>query len=324
MRVLAHIHTFNDADIVEQTVAAVRGQTRPPDAVLIVDNGSSDGTTERAFPPGVTVLRNARNLGTSGAVRAGFEYALREGFDCIWLFDADSNPAPDALEVLLALHDGMAPAEREKIGFLSCLPRDRRDSQPRQGGVFGPHGYVVVAPCPEQRHYRCHATIWSGCLYRLDAVRRVGLPNADYVLDRGEDEYGYRVMKAGFDCYIHQDAVLWHNIRGRTSLTTVGLRLGPIALPFYDLPAIRCYYTVRNTIYFALYETAPGGFGPLRGALWRVRPAPGRPGLLRGAAWRALLFTLNFALRPRRHGAQISACMRGLWHGFTGNMAARY
>ena len=38
MRVLAHIHTFNDADIIAATLAAVRHQTRPPDGILIVDN----------------------------------------------------------------------------------------------------------------------------------------------------------------------------------------------------------------------------------------------------------------------------------------------
>src|SRR5437870_4255912 len=58
MRVLAHIHTFNDADIIERTVAAVLGQTRRPDAVLIVDNASSDATLDRTFPDEVSVMRH--------------------------------------------------------------------------------------------------------------------------------------------------------------------------------------------------------------------------------------------------------------------------
>jgi rhamnosyltransferase len=324
MRILAHIHTLNDADIIEATLAAVRGQTRAPDAIVIVDNGSSDGTVDRTFPAGVSVIRNPENFGTSGAVRIGFEYALQQGFDWIWIFDADSNPEPEALEKLLALYASFPPVLQQQTGFLSCLPRDRRDAQPRHAGVFTRHGLVVVEPASGERHYLCHATIWSGCLYRLASVCQIGLPNADYVLDRGEDEYGYRVMRAGFKSYMDQDAVLWHNIRGHTSLTPIALKLGPININFYDFPPIRCYYTVRNTLYFAMYETAQGRFGLLRSAVWRVRPAPGRPGLMRGAAWRAHLFTLNFLLRPRRHGAQIFACFRGLWHGFTGNIAARY
>ncbi len=66
MRVLAHIHTFNDADIIDRTLDAVQTQTRPPDAVLLVDNASTDGTLDRVFPERVRVIRNLENLGTSG------------------------------------------------------------------------------------------------------------------------------------------------------------------------------------------------------------------------------------------------------------------
>ena len=97
MRVLAHIHTFNDADIIGGTLDAVQHQTRPPDAILIVDNASTDKTLDRTFPEQVCVIRNAANLGTSGAVRIGFGHALAGGFDWMWILDADSVPEPEAL-----------------------------------------------------------------------------------------------------------------------------------------------------------------------------------------------------------------------------------
>jgi GT2 family glycosyltransferase len=324
MRVLAHVHTFNDADIIDRTIDGLLRQTRLPDAIVLVDNGSTDGTLDRVFSELVAIIRNPTNLGTSGAVRNGFIHALKHQFDWIWLFDADSVPEPDALQRLLDLYASFPEEMREQIGFLSCLPCDQRDGQPRHGGLFTRLGLTVARPAPERRYYPCHATIWSGCLYRLAAVRRIGLPNPNYVLDRGEDEYGYRVMKAGYKAFIHQGAVLRHNVRGTTSLTEVNCTLGPVAIKFYEFPSIRCYYTCRNTLYFALYEAAEGRFGLLRGALWRMRPSPERPGFMRGAAWRVLLLTLNFLLRPSGHGAQILACLRGIWHGVTGNIRARY
>ena len=48
MRVLAHIHTFNDADFIEQALEGLRRQTSPPEAIVIVDNGSTDGTVDRS------------------------------------------------------------------------------------------------------------------------------------------------------------------------------------------------------------------------------------------------------------------------------------
>jgi rhamnopyranosyl-N-acetylglucosaminyl-diphospho-decaprenol beta-1,3/1,4-galactofuranosyltransferase len=76
MRILAHIHTMNDAAAIEQALEGLRRQTRPSDAILIVDNASADGTLDRPFPETVTIVRNPENLGTSGAVRAGLDHAL--------------------------------------------------------------------------------------------------------------------------------------------------------------------------------------------------------------------------------------------------------
>src|ERR1700730_2219295 len=102
MRVLAHIHTMNDAAVIEQVLDGLRRQTRPADAILIVDNASTDATLDRTFPENVTIIRNSENLGTSGAIRIGFAYALQHGFDWTWVFDADSVPKTDALEKLIA------------------------------------------------------------------------------------------------------------------------------------------------------------------------------------------------------------------------------
>jgi GT2 family glycosyltransferase len=324
MRVLAHIHTFNDADIIDRAIAAILGQTRRVDEILVVDNGSSDDTLDQPSLRHATVLRHPENLGTSGSVRSGFTYALERGFDWIWIFDADSLPEPDALEQLLDLYASSPPDCREEIGCLACLPINQVDGQPLHASVLTRLGRVFVEPEPGRRHYPFDVTIWSGCLYRLAAVRKVGLPNPDYVLDFGENEYGHRLTTAGYKALVDQRAVMKHNIRGDQSLQPLALKLGPLKLTFYENPPIRCYYLCRNTLYFTLYDYAERRFGVFSGALWRVRPAPGRPGLLRGMVWRLGLFTLNFLVRPRRHGAQIAACCRGIWHGLTGNISARY
>ncbi len=87
MRVLAHIHTFNDADIIDRTIAAILRQSRPVDEILVVDNGSSDDTLDQLSLQHATVLRHPENLGTSGSVHTGFAYALKQGFDWIWIAD---------------------------------------------------------------------------------------------------------------------------------------------------------------------------------------------------------------------------------------------
>ena len=307
MRVLAHVHTFNDADIIDRTIEAIRRQTRPVDGIIVVDNASTDGTLERPALKAVTVLRHHENSGTSGTVVTGLEFALEQGYDWAWIFDADSVPERDALEKLLGLYESLPQSEKDETAFLASLASGLQDDTPFHGQVMVGNGVEVVRPSPTQRYYPCHITIWSGCLYRMEAVRRIGLPNADYVLDWGDFEYGYRVMKAGYKGFIDQESKLKHNVRGHASLVPFEIRFGPLRHKFYDFPPIRCYYKCRNMLYFALYDVAGS-----------------RTVLVGRVAWRVFKMTLNFLLRPRNHGAQIAACFRGIWHGVTGNVAARY
>jgi glycosyltransferase involved in cell wall biosynthesis len=321
MRVLAHIHTFNEADVIDGAVAAIERQTRRPDALIIVDNGSTDGTLDRAFPEWVTIIRNPENVGVSGSIGNGVTYALEHGFDWIWILDADSVPEPEALATLLDLYAGWPSTLQGETGFISCLPIEP-PGRPLHGRLFTRNGRALISPPPQPRWYMCHVKVWSGSLYRLAAVREIGLPNPDYFLDRGELEYAYRVLQAGYKAFVHQDAILHHNIRGEPSPAMKRLRVGPITVTFYEMAPLRCYFVCRNTLYFTLYDLKEGVIGKFR-ELWRLRSRPGRS-MMSGVAWQTALLTLNFVLRPRTHRAHIVACLRGVWHGLTGNMAARY
>src|SRR5206468_978582 len=114
------------------------------------------------------------------------------------------------------------------------------DGEPLHGGLFTKDRLAAARPAPGENHYACHFTIWSGILYRLAAVRQIGIPNPDYVLDWGEYEYAYRVMKAGYKAFMHVNAVLHHNIRGYPSAVPRQVKLGPATFTIQEFPAIRC------------------------------------------------------------------------------------
>ncbi len=303
MKVLALIFSFNDADVIEQTIGAMLQQTRPVDQILVVDNASTDGTLEQPSLKHVTVLRHQENLGASGALCSGFRFALERDFDWIWTFDADAAPEPDALEKLLGLYASFPRSLKDETAFIACLGLYVRDGTPTYSGVFTRRRLTRVGPAPEERYYPCHVTTWSGRLYRLAAVRQIGLPNPDYFLDWGEVEYGYRIMKAGYKGFTYQDAVHHHDIRGYGNLRPVDIKRGAATSTVLQVPPLRCYYTARNRLYFTLYDVA------------EVHPRM----ILRVIAELAIM-TVKLLLRPR----QIRAFYRGIWHGVTGNIAARY
>ena len=77
--------------------------------VIVVDDGSRDGTAEAAGIEGATVLRHDRNLGKGAAIRTGLREAARLGWTTAITVDADGqHPAASAREVAFASDDSAA------------------------------------------------------------------------------------------------------------------------------------------------------------------------------------------------------------------------
>ena len=64
-------------------------------SVLVVDDGSSDGTAQVAEKSGAQVLRLSPNQGKGAALQSGFQHAINEGFEAVLTLDADGQHDPD-------------------------------------------------------------------------------------------------------------------------------------------------------------------------------------------------------------------------------------
>src|SRR4051795_4393892 len=110
--------TFNRADLLGRTLDGLAAQTHEPDAVIIVDNASTDHTREvldahRGLP--LQRIHLDTNTGGSGGFRAGVASAYEQGFDRIWRRAAAGLPAPDCLAVLMALDEPCLMSVREDV-----------------------------------------------------------------------------------------------------------------------------------------------------------------------------------------------------------------
>ena len=96
-RVLVVIPAWNEERTVADVVCEVRG-ARPDVDVLVVDDGSWDETATVARSAGARVCRLPFNLGVGGAMRTGYRYALRHGYDVVVQVDADGQHDPAYLD----------------------------------------------------------------------------------------------------------------------------------------------------------------------------------------------------------------------------------
>lgn len=101
--VLVVIPAWNEAPTIGKVVAAVRAQPEPL-PVLVVDDGSTDGTAEVARAAGAEVISHATNLRKGAALMTGFRHALAHGYGAVITMDADGQHDPADLGNLLAAY----------------------------------------------------------------------------------------------------------------------------------------------------------------------------------------------------------------------------
>jgi glycosyltransferase involved in cell wall biosynthesis len=101
---LAIVPAYNEAATVGEVVRSVNRHA-PNFDVLVIDDGSTDGTGDLAQATGARVLRLPFNLGIGGAVQSGFVYGLEHGYDYLVQLDGDGQHVAEEIRTLLTAMD---------------------------------------------------------------------------------------------------------------------------------------------------------------------------------------------------------------------------
>jgi GT2 family glycosyltransferase len=187
--------------------------------VIVVDNGSTDGTKERLgceFPQ-VHIICSARNLGVSGGYNLGIEQAMRSGADYILIANND-----------ISVHPCMVPnlytqmSQKPSMGI--AMPKIFHYYGDRNriwaiGGYwrpFPPTVKMLAYNAPDKAEYQIARPIdyAPSCCYliRRSVVEKIGLFDARYFFYFDDWDYSARVTRAGFSIWFIPDAVMWHKV----------------------------------------------------------------------------------------------------------------
>jgi rhamnopyranosyl-N-acetylglucosaminyl-diphospho-decaprenol beta-1,3/1,4-galactofuranosyltransferase len=242
-RVVAVIVTRHRRDLLKESLAAVAGQTRPVDAVVVVDNGPDQPAEEVVRESGLpaTYLPSERNLGGAGGFALGMLHALALGADWVWCADDDGRPADDTVLATL-----LATARRHGLAEVSPLVTDKADPErlafPLRRGLRWRRRRSDFAGLDLLPRY---ASLFNGALFSAAALDVVGVPDYRLFFRGDETEIHRRLLRAGLPFGTAPQAAYVHP-EGTTEFEPI---LGGRLSAQYPPDVVKRYFTYRNRGY---------------------------------------------------------------------------
>lgn len=239
--ITAVVVTYNRRDFLNRCIEHLRKQTVRLDNIIVVNNGSTDGTTEWLVSQTDLEVIHQENVGGAGGFYRGIQHAFESGYDWIWCMDDDVYPEKDCLEKLLEQDD-------EKVGILCPMRKQEGKvflTEIRKFNLANPfkslHCDALTPDDVKDNDYvNIEGIAFEGTLIKREVVERIGLPNKDFFLLYDDSDYGYRVVFAGYQIRLVSRAVLNKELFFADDDRVTQVQKGKWKL----------YYHIRNTVYF--------------------------------------------------------------------------
>jgi GT2 family glycosyltransferase len=205
------IPTWNGAALLNDALLSLRRQTRQDFEIIVVDNGSTDGTAEllTAQHPDVRLIELDRNRGFAAAVNEGIGAARG---DIVVLMNNDVEAAPGWIAALIDAMDAHPAAGACASRMLSHADPSRIDSAGDRFGLFATsigHGEM------DGPAFDVPAFVLSACAgaaaYRRTVLDATGAFDERFFAYLEDIDLGIRFQLAGWDCLYVPDAIVYHH-----------------------------------------------------------------------------------------------------------------
>lgn len=242
MEVSVVIPNFNGIAFLDSVLASLEGQTLNNFEVILVDNGSTDGSCSfvTANYPWVHLIELSENFGFCGAVNAGIRAAKAS---YVLLLNNDTEVKEDFVEEMLAA------IRRHKNAF-SCGARmvqyHDRDKLDDVGNYYCALGWSFARGRGKDIHaYETEDRIFSACagaaIYRKKILEKIGYFDEEHFAYLEDTDIGYRARIYGYENWYAPKAIVYHVGSG-----TSGSRYNQF----------KTRYSSRNNIYL-IYKNMP-------------------------------------------------------------------
>lgn len=220
-KVIAAIPCYNEERFIGEVVRKAR---RYVDQVIVIDDGSRDGTSQAARVAGAWVVSHEENMGAGAATKSCFEVARASGADIVVTLDGDNQHAPEEIPILVAALLGNEADLVIGSRFLSGkinMPRYRKLGIDVITWLFNIGSRVKISD--GQSCFRAH----SRRLLEAISISESGFGFSVQVLIQAREK-GFRIKEVPICCVYHSESSTSNPVSHGLSVAfaTVKLRFG--------------------------------------------------------------------------------------------------
>lgn len=249
VKVLAVVVTYNRFDLLVGAIESIRLQKSRCD-ILVINNGSSDGTAEWLDHQNDICVINQDNVGGAGGFYTGLKYAAECGkYDFAWVMDDDIVANSDTLEELYNAYLYLKERD-ENIGILASEVLDKSLNPvnvPRiLSGKVNATGYSDWPRYLSEGILPIDIATFVSLLIPISVIKSVGLPIKEFFIWGDDTEYTLRVAKKYDNFYVGKSKILHLRNGGILNLDDIK---DPSRIKMYRFRVRNNLYLYRNNYY---------------------------------------------------------------------------
>lgn len=200
-KIAAVVVTYNRLNLLKECIESLRMQTRELDSIIVVNNGSTDGTAIWLDQQANLQVIHQNNVGGAGGFARGMKEAFDGGFEWIWVMDDDGYPSQNCLSLLTEYTNE----------FKVIAPLVVNVENVNETAFLAPTRIVDVQKIQENgKTIKNWASFFNGILFNKDIILKIGFPDSKYFIWGDERDYFYNILKEKIDIITITNSIFYH------------------------------------------------------------------------------------------------------------------
>ena len=213
------ILNWNQPEHTLECLDSLRRSDYPANTIILVDNGSSDGSPEviQGRHPEIILLPQPQNLGFCDGSNIGIRYALAQGADYVFLLNNDTTLASDMLSLLVGSLEadssaGMAGPTMFYYEDPNIIAAAGSLFDRKTGSFWNRLDGSVDGASTDGQVREVDFIVSCGVLAKREVIEKIGLLDHRYFINGDDIDWGLRAQSAGYKVIYVPGAKMWHKI----------------------------------------------------------------------------------------------------------------